>query len=74
MVRILAGAPIRVVAALRDTSVAMLEGTYSRHIADISDALARKGLLDTTAALVEGNIVPLAALATDTNYTPTRPI
>jgi integrase len=59
--QILAGVPIRVVAVNHDTSSAMLERTYSRNISDFSDAVARKGLLDTTAAPAEGNIVPLAA-------------
>jgi integrase len=43
---LLAGVPIRVVAVLHDTSVAMLERTYSRFIGDHSDALARAALLD----------------------------
>jgi integrase len=55
--QILAGVPIRVVAVNHDTSVAMLERTYSRFIGDHSDALARTALLDTTA--VDGNVVPL---------------
>jgi len=38
--------PVRVVAATHDTSVAMLERTYSRHIADHADALARSALLE----------------------------
>jgi hypothetical protein len=45
--QILAGVPIRVVAVNHDTSIAMLERTYSRHIGDHSDALARRALLDT---------------------------
>jgi integrase len=48
--QILAGVPIRVVAVNHDTSIAMLERTYSRNIGDFSDALARKGLLDTSAS------------------------
>jgi integrase len=46
--QILAGVPIRVVAVNHDTSIAMLERTYSRYIGDHSDALARVALLDTT--------------------------
>ena len=57
--QILAGVPIRVVAVNHDTSIAMLERTYSRHIGDHSDALARVGLLDVTAAIE--NVVPLHA-------------
>jgi hypothetical protein len=60
--QILAGVPIRVVAVNHDTSIAMLERTYSRHIGDFSDALARKGLLDTTAHPLQGNIVSLGAV------------
>jgi len=43
---LLAAVPIRVVAAQHDTSVPMLERTYSQHILDHSDAVARRGLLD----------------------------
>ena len=43
---LLAGVPIRVVAVSHDTSVAMLERTYSAHIADHSDAVGRRALLD----------------------------
>jgi integrase len=48
--QLLANVPIRVVAAGHDTSVAMLERTYSVHISDHSDAIARRGLLDTSPA------------------------
>jgi len=44
---LLGGVPIRVVAAQHDTSVPMLEKTYSAHITDHSDALARRALLNT---------------------------
>lgn len=47
--QILAAVPIRVVAVNHDTSVAMLERTYSRYIGDHADALARHALLDTSA-------------------------
>jgi integrase len=47
--QILAGVPLRVVAVNHDTSVGMLERTYSRYIGDHADALARVALLDTTA-------------------------
>jgi integrase len=46
--QILAGVPIRVVAVNHDTSVTMLERTYSRYIGDHSDALARAALLDSS--------------------------
>jgi len=42
----LAGVPLRVVAALHDTSVTMIERTYSANIADHADALARRALKD----------------------------
>jgi len=44
--QLLAGVPVRVVAVNHDTSVVMIERTYSRHIGDHADALARKALLD----------------------------
>jgi integrase len=58
--QILAGVPIRVVAVNHDTSIAMLERTYSRYISDYSDALARAGLLDMTGPGLD-NVVPLHA-------------
>jgi integrase len=58
--QILAGVPIRVVAVNHDTSIAMLERTYSRFIGDHSDAVVRGALLDTGTA-VDGNVVPLRA-------------
>ena len=50
---LLANVPIRVVATQHDTSVAMIERTYSRFISDHADALARGALLDV--APREGN-------------------
>ena len=46
---LLAGVPIRVVAVSHDTSVAMLERTYSAYILDHSDAVSRRALLDLAA-------------------------
>ena len=46
--QLLSNTPIRVVAALHDTSVVMIERTYSKFISDHSDVLARRALLDTT--------------------------
>jgi integrase len=40
------GTPVRMVAALHDTSVAMIEKTYGRFIAEYSDDVVRAGLLD----------------------------
>jgi integrase len=45
--QLLGGVPIRVVAVNHDTSIAMLERTYSRYIGDHTDALSRAALLDT---------------------------
>jgi integrase len=42
--QLLAGVPTRVVAALHDTSVAMIERAYSKFIADHSDELVRAAL------------------------------
>jgi integrase len=58
--QLLANVPVRVVAVNHDTSVTMIERTYSRHIGDHSDALARKALLDI-AATPGGNVVQVAA-------------
>ena len=38
--------PIRVVAAHHDTSIRMIERTYSKHISDHSEARVRRALLD----------------------------
>jgi integrase len=47
IVRALLGSvPARVVAVNHDTSVVQIERTYSKHIADHSDAVARRALLD----------------------------
>ena len=58
--QILAGVPIRVVAVNHDTSVAMIERTYSRYIGDHADTLARGALLDT-AEPAGDNIVAIHA-------------
>jgi integrase len=50
--QLLAGVPIRVVAALHDTSVQMIEQNYSEHIADHADELARPTLLETIAEVI----------------------
>jgi integrase len=56
--QLLAGVPARVVAVNHDTSIGMLERTYSRYIGDHSDSLARLALLDTSAP---SNVVPIRA-------------
>jgi integrase len=59
--QLLGNVPIRVVAALHDTSVAMIEKTYSKFIADHSDALARPALLDVSTPAAADNVVPIGA-------------
>ena len=60
--QLLARVPIRVVAVNHDTSVTMIERTYSRYIGDHADALARGALLDTSKPPGD-NVVPLRASA-----------
>src|SRR5262249_45042521 len=57
---LLAGVPVRVVAANHDTSVVMIERNYSRYISDHADALARAALLETHPITAE---VPLRETA-----------
>jgi integrase len=59
--QLLAGVPIRIVAINHDTSVGMIEKNYSRHIADHSDAVARRALLDV-AEPAETAVAPRARL------------
>jgi integrase len=56
--QLLVNVPIRIVATLHDTSVKMIERTYSRYIAGHSDAIARRALLESQQPPVP-NIVPL---------------
>jgi integrase len=56
--QLLAGVPVRVVAVNHDTSIIMIERTYSRYIGDHADAIARKALLDL-AVPADGNVVPM---------------
>ena len=56
--QLLAGVPVRVVAIGHDTSIVMVERTYSKHIADHADALVRPALLDLSAPTPD-NVVPL---------------
>jgi hypothetical protein len=55
---LLANVPIRIVATLHDTSVKMIERTYSRYIASHSDEIARRALLDVSQSPA-ANVVPL---------------
>src|SRR5215510_12798503 len=55
---LLANVPIRVVATLHDTSFKMIERTYSKHISEHTDAIARRALLDVSQPSA-ANVVPL---------------
>ena len=55
---LLAGVPVRVVASTHDTSIPMIEKSYSTFIADHADALTRRVLLDI-AQPAAGNVVAL---------------
>jgi integrase len=61
--QLLANVPIRVVAVNHDTSVAMIEKTYSKYINDHTDTLTRSTLLDTASAVEPepSNGMPLSA-------------
>jgi integrase len=58
--QLLANVPIRIVATLHDTSVKMIERTYSRYIASHGDEIARRALLETNAQPPAANVVPLS--------------
>jgi integrase len=59
--QLLANVPIRIVATLHDTSVKMIERTYSRYIASHGDEIARRALLETNARPPSAaNVVPLS--------------
>jgi integrase len=49
---LLASVPIRVVAAQHDTSVEMIEQTYSKYITDHSDQIVRRAMLDVDAGKI----------------------
>jgi integrase len=57
---LLRGLAVRLVADMHDTSVAMLERTYAKYIADHSDVMVRAAQLDLTPAIDE-KVVPLPA-------------
>jgi hypothetical protein len=57
--QLLKGVPTRIVAAAHDTSVAIIEATYSRYIiGDPSDVIIRGTLLDFGAPAL-ANVVPI---------------
>ena len=55
--QLLVGVPVRVVADAHDTSIAMIERTYSAHISQHTDALVRGALFDTE--VERADVVPL---------------
>jgi integrase len=57
--QLLANVPIRIVATLHDTSVKMIECSYSRFIASHSDEIARRALLEIQQPSAP-NVVPLS--------------
>jgi integrase len=59
--QLLAGVPVRVVAVNHDTSIVMIERTYSRYIGDHADAIARKALLDVAETPREQQRSPIVA-------------
>ena len=59
--QLLAGIPLRLVAASHDTSTAMIERNYSRYIiGDPSDAITRRAMLDLAAPAPADNVVAIA--------------
>jgi integrase len=54
---LLAGVPLRIIAATTDTSTMMIEKTYSSYVGHYADEIARRGLLAPAPATA--NIVPL---------------
>jgi len=51
--------PIRLVASLHNTSVAMIERTYSRYITEHSDDISRAALLQHRQPVADDNVVAL---------------
>lgn len=58
---LLAGVPVRLVAVAHDTSVAMIERSYSKYIGDHADTILRGAMLDVAAKPAEANnVMPMA--------------
>ncbi len=55
---LLANVPVRIVATKHDTSIPMIEKNYSKYIADHSDALSRRAMLDPSIP-VGDNVISL---------------
>jgi len=60
---LLANVPIRLVASLHNTSVTMIERTYSKYITEHSDDISRKALLrhEDRQPVVADNVIALAS-------------
>jgi integrase len=58
---LLAGVPLRILAAAHDTSTSQIEKTYSKFIADHSDAVTRAAMFDPAAPAAAGNVIPLSS-------------
>jgi integrase len=56
--QLIRGTPIRLVADAADTSIQMIEATYSKHISHHGDDLLRAGLIDLTVPIAN-KVVPL---------------
>ncbi|WP_029079317.1 tyrosine-type recombinase/integrase [Bradyrhizobium sp. th.b2] len=56
---LLAGIPVRLVASSFDTSVAMIEKTYSKFISDHGDDQMRKAVFDIEAPAAGSNVLPM---------------
>src|SRR5262245_64325006 len=54
---LVANVPIRIVATLHDTSVVMIERTYSKHISEHSDEVARRALVQVEPPTTPGGKV-----------------
>ena len=59
--QLLAAVPVRIVASSHDTSVLMLERTYSRYISDHTDTLTRRALLDLAEPAADENVIPIGS-------------
>jgi integrase len=57
---LLRNVPVRLVASLHNTSVAMIERTYSKHITECADEHARVALLHQAPAPVDDNVIPIS--------------
>jgi hypothetical protein len=59
--QLLRNVPVRVVAVQHDTSIQMIERSYSRFIGAHADELARAAMLDIPGVVTDDVVVPLHA-------------